>query len=398
VRKALSLIVLVILVGLIVSNVGILRDPKTFPPDDFVEYWAAGRLNLQGQNPYNGDLLTPLEKEAGRTTDLPVMMWNPPWTLTFVMPFGAIPPHDSKLVWFFQNFALVLVSVAWLWKLYGGRREQTWIALLLGLTFLPTLNVLNAGQIGPLILFGVTLFLAMEKAGYPWLAGAAGVLMAIKPHLVYLFWPALALSSFFRGWKIVAGGVATGLVATGIPMLFNPGVLGDFWREITQRPPDYIASPTLGTVIRWIEARVRGGGEKSLFLLQFVPAAIGLGWLLWCGWSTRRQPWDWRARMPMILLVSFVTASYGAWPFDLVILLPAVIDIAARAARSPDRGARKLAIGCWIAFNCLALGQNMIFKAYSFYFLWMAPLLLVLYVLLDRKLRASSTERTEPTP
>lgn len=388
-RKAISLIVLALLVVLIVSNFGILRDPKVFPPDDFVEYWAAGKLNLQGQNPYNGDLLTPLEEQAGRTTHLPVMMWNPPWTLTFVMPFGAIDPHDSKIIWFFLNFGLSLISAVWLWKIYDGPREYYWLALVLGLTFVPTLLVLGAGQIGPQILFGITVFLAMEKAGYPWLAGAAGVLMAIKPHLVYLFWPTLALSSFFRGWKIVAGGALAGLLATGIPMIFNRDVLGQFWREITQRPPDHFLSPTLGTIIRIIEAKIGGVVEREAFLLQFVPNAIGIIWLLCYGWVWRNQPWIWRERMPMILLVSFFTASYGAWPFDLVILLPATIDIAVRVAKSPDRNIRKLALGSWIVFNGLALVQNMVFKAFSFYFLWMAPLLLVLYVVLDRKLKAT---------
>ena len=44
----------------------LLSDPSVFPPDDFVEYWAAGRLNVRGENPYDGALLLPLEREAGR--------------------------------------------------------------------------------------------------------------------------------------------------------------------------------------------------------------------------------------------------------------------------------------------------------------------------------------------
>ena len=90
-RNLLLAVVLALAVGFIGWKVShLLADPSIFPPDDFVEYWAAGRLNATGQNPYDGELLLPLEREAGRDTDEPIMMWNPPWTLTLVMPFGAM--------------------------------------------------------------------------------------------------------------------------------------------------------------------------------------------------------------------------------------------------------------------------------------------------------------------
>src|SRR5713226_8770855 len=77
---------------LLVQQLGrLFADRSIMPPDDFVEYWAAGRLNAHGQNPYEGEYLLPLEREAGRQTfpvdssgrEAAVMMWNPPWTLTF---------------------------------------------------------------------------------------------------------------------------------------------------------------------------------------------------------------------------------------------------------------------------------------------------------------------------
>ena len=54
--------------------------------------------------------------------------------------------------------------------------------------FLPTLFALQSGQIGPLLLLGAVLFLECERRGWPVLAGAATVLLAIKPHLAYLLW------------------------------------------------------------------------------------------------------------------------------------------------------------------------------------------------------------------
>src|ERR1700758_2168136 len=74
---------------LLVQQLGrLFADRSIMPPDDFVEYWAAGRLNAHGENPYDPAKLFPLEKGAGRTTlpldsagnETAVMMWNPPWT------------------------------------------------------------------------------------------------------------------------------------------------------------------------------------------------------------------------------------------------------------------------------------------------------------------------------
>src|SRR5262245_64724283 len=77
----------------------LLADPTILAPDDFVEYWAAGHLNANGQNPYDGDKLLPLEQKAGRDTTEAVMMWNPPWTLTLVMPIGLLKARLAQMIW-----------------------------------------------------------------------------------------------------------------------------------------------------------------------------------------------------------------------------------------------------------------------------------------------------------
>src|SRR5262245_6672310 len=67
-----------------------LSDTSILPPDDFVEYWPAGHINAPGQNPSAGNRLCPLDREAGRATDDPVMMGTPPWPLSLAMPIGLL--------------------------------------------------------------------------------------------------------------------------------------------------------------------------------------------------------------------------------------------------------------------------------------------------------------------
>jgi hypothetical protein len=121
------------------------------------------------------------------------------------------------------------------------------------------------------------------------------------------------------------------------------------------------------------------GAER--FDLQFAPTLIGLAWLAVYAWQARRREWDWPDRMPMLLLVSFVTASYGAWPFDLVILLPAVLHVAAGLAAGGERTRTTAAIAIWVAINGAALAMNLL-HCTSEMFVWMAPSLLAGYVVL----------------
>jgi hypothetical protein len=356
----------------------LLDEPSVFPPDDFVEYYAAGRLNAEGRNPYNGDLLLPIERAAGRDTDEPIMMWNPPWTLTLAMPVGMLKARVAQLLWLAVSLVLVVWCADRLWFEYGGPAEQRWTSWLVALAFPPTLFVLQAGQIGPFILLGITGFLTAERRGWPLLAGAAAALLAIKPHLVYLFWPALAVWAIRRPWsgrgRVIAGGLVAGLVATLIPLACNPAVVSQYLEAMTQRTPEQWRSPTIGSLLR----EVFGADQ---FRLQFVPTACGLAWLAFDGWRLRYQDWDWRERMPMVLLISFVTASYGAWPFDLVILLPAVIQVGAEVTAAGDRRRIVLAGLAFAAIAAGALTMNVL-KVTSNWFVWMAPALLVAYIVL----------------
>src|SRR5213596_3321744 len=89
------------------------------PMHDFIEYWAAGRLLLQGSNPYDPDLVHELERQAGRS-DEGILMWNPPWALPLVLPLGALPVRAAHLLWLAFHLGVVAFCADRLWRLYGG--------------------------------------------------------------------------------------------------------------------------------------------------------------------------------------------------------------------------------------------------------------------------------------
>jgi hypothetical protein len=173
---------------------------------------------------------------------------------------------------------------------------------------------------------------------------------------------------------VLAGGLAAGLLATLIPLASNPDVLGQYWEAMTHRTPEQWKSPTIGSVLRELF------GEEQ-FRLQFVPTILGLAWLAAQGWQQRDREWRWGDQMPLLLLVSFATASYGAWPFDLVVLLPAVVQVGASAAASGDPRRISVAVLVYLALNAAALAMNLAHVT-SDRFVWVAPSLLVAYVFL----------------
>jgi hypothetical protein len=353
--------------------------PKKLPLNDFVEYWAAGRLVVTGENPYDPDRVQELEHEAGRTED-GILMWNPPWVLPMVAPLGVLDVHFAFLLWRLFHLAVLALCAHLIWKLHDGNPSMRIVALLVTFTFLPTWFALLIGQISPLLLLGAVGFLAMLRRGNDFAAGAATVLLSIKPHLAYLFWLVLLVWAVRdRRWRVLLGGALTGLALTGVALVLDPGVLAQYWYTFTHKPPEQYRSPTLGFLLRLAV----GGGS---FRWQFLPMLPGLVWLA-VHWWRHRGAWDWSEQLPLLLLVSMLTAAYGAWMFDLVLLLLPVVAIAARLSRQAADGATpvrwRTAVGVHLAINGLALALLMRETEYLS-FVWMTPVLLGAYVWLVR--------------
>src|SRR5262245_53178403 len=155
----------------------LLANPTVWPPDDFVEYWAAARLTLEGKNPYDGELLLPLQQHAGRDTKDPIMMWNPPWSMPAVLPLGLLEAREAQLLWLLVHLVVAGFCADRLWLLYGGSRSLRWIAWGVAFLFMPSIFALSSGQISLFLLLGVVLFLeclrrAEHNRNWEYLAGA----------------------------------------------------------------------------------------------------------------------------------------------------------------------------------------------------------------------------------
>jgi hypothetical protein len=340
---------------------------------DFIAYWSAGRQLASGENPYDWRALLALQQPLGWSEDFPNMMYYPPWALPFVLPFGALPFGVARLAWFVGNVVAVIGCAELIWRYYGGSGTTRWIAWGIALSFVPTLIALKMGQISPLLLLGIIGFLHLEKRGLDFLAGAVLLLPAIKPQLVYLFGLAVLIWAIDRRrWRILIGGVTALASAMVLALLFDPRVL-DEYRYALANPPSGNITPTLGAMLRL------AFGENMTWL-QYVPTVAGV---IWFGffWATRRDDWNWSAAAPVLVLMSFLTTAYGAWVFDLVVLLLPVLQLAVWAINDRNLGRTALLLFSLINGACLAM--NLAEASYPA-FIWVTPAMLACYLGLSR--------------
>jgi len=329
--------------------------------NDFVEYWAAGSLNISGRNPYDPGLVLAVERSAGYPGDRALMMLNPPPVLTLVMPFGALPYRPAAFLWLVLNAAALLWSCTILWDLAGGPKRMYWVAYLCGVAFVPTLFALLFGQISILILLGLALFLRFIRDGRMVAAGAATTLLLVKPHVVYLVGIALVAWWLRARDRRVLVGVALGGIGVLVPLLFNPSVYAQYVELSRVQSLAHFTTSTLGALLR------RATGDRSQFGLQFVPTVLGLVYLATRFRRNRNSEWHWDREMPLLVAVSLATAAYG-WVFDQVVLLVAAIPMFAAAIRAG--GVRLHAMtGFWLVTGAIAFAQAFL-GVNAFWYFW----------------------------
>ncbi len=346
---------------------------------DFIEYWAAGRLLVAGGDPYSPGQLGDVQASVTARAAMPLIMWNPPWTLFFIFPFGRLSFAAGQFLWLLLHVFLILFSAQGLWRIYSDTAQGSYTPWLLAITFIPTCFALILGQITPLILAGLASFLYFERKHNGLAAGACAVLVSIKPQLCYLFWLALAFWVWrHRLWRIIVGASIAGLAIALVPALFDPGIYSSYvtlcMTSGLATPLDW-AAPTLGNALRvWIAPHSSA--------LQFVPIAVGIVWLGYY-WQRHKDSWNWTERLPILLLVSVSTSAY-AWTFDQIVLLPALMQSASWIVRRPLTRYLCGVVTAYVVINTTYLAGK-IFVLNDFWYFWMAPLLLLAYLLLQMR-------------
>jgi hypothetical protein len=358
---------------------------------DFTEYWSASRLVLSGQNPYSAEAMWSVESQVpGWYLDHPVMMYNPPWVLGFILPFGFLPSGLGTVIWLILSTVAVVVASDLCWRLYGGSPNKRWVAVLLGISFVPGLICFKAGQITPFVLLGIAGFLYAISQELWGLAGVSIYLISLKPNLIFLIWPALVLWLLKeKRWTVVLTAILSSLASLLLTMIFNPWVLFQYREAGSTISPLYWQTHTLASGLRLLFG-------VQHYWLQFIPAALACIWFVFY-WKRNSDNWQWLERMPVLTLGS-LTLAFSAWDYDQLLLLPVLIQVAIWFMMEP-RLFSIPAVFYWIA-NCL-LFWLVAAQLDPFLTFWFSSAFLLIYLLaihIKNRLVSRSLENPHQRP
>jgi hypothetical protein len=325
---------------------------------DFISYWAAGHLLVDGRNPYDFQAVHALETAAGRSPGEPVLIMRiPPLAFFMALPFGWVGPKAGVIVWMFVLLGALALASRSIWQI-NGRPDS--LLNFFGFGFAPALACLMAGQCGILLLLGIALFLLLLK-DRPFLAGAALLLCALKPHFFAPFGIALLLwcVTAKKGYRILAGFSVALIASCALAFAMDPHAWGQYSEMMRTGGALNEVGPRLSAELRLLT-------DPGAVWIQFAPEAAACVWTVWY-FRTRRQTWDWMDNGLVLLLVGALCTPYG-FVYDEAMLLPAILAGAYRS-RELRRPLWPFAVLAVAELLELGMGATIV----SRYYLWTTP-------------------------
>lgn len=295
----------------VLALVTVLRDPYQM---DFISYWAAARLALEG-NPaaaYDFAAHRAVELQATMVGGLP--FGYPPSFMLLVAPFALFSYPVGAVAWVVVTFALYALAVR-LW-----RPDFLWPALALP----PVLVNAITGQAGFLT---AALFLggAALLPKRPFAAGLLLGLLVVKPQLGLVL-PLVLLAG--RQWRAIAGAAAS---SVGLMLL---GLLVFGWRthEAWIGQASLFASVASEGLAGWhrmasvyAAARFAGLDAGPAWILHGLVALAALAGAIWV-WHRHS---DWGARIGALAAATALASPY-MFGYDTLILVASFAWLVAR--------------------------------------------------------------------
>ena len=305
---------------------------------DFIAFWSAGRLALQGRatDAWDLDLIGAFQRSVYPGLSGPTQWAYPPTTLPLVMPFGTLSHPVALAVWLALGLGLYLCALA---PLLRGR-PGAWP---LALAFPGLWLGIPSGQVQFIVaaIMGTALLVLPRR---PVLAGVLIGLLVIKPQLAVLLPVALVAG---REWKAFASAAVTSVVAVGASVVaFGTSAWTAWWSslDVLGAAIDTGAAPSFKFVTPFMGLRAMGVAETPALLVHasVAVAASAVVWRLW------RRSDDLRVRGSAVVVGTFLVTPYAA-DYDTAVL---AFAIAWSAAMGVDdgwiRGDRNILVAAWL--------------------------------------------------
>jgi hypothetical protein len=300
---------------------------------DYMCFWAAGKILASGENPYDFDLQARIQHEYGwdKETDglgffdfLPYRF--PPSVMgplsVLLIPFGF---PTARMIWFVLNVEALFLSG---YLLRNSVKGVSWLIPIFAIPFF-ALSVLAAlvGQVSPLVLLLLAVAWRLLEGRWDHLAGWVLAWMNMKPQLTAVVVLAiLGWSVRNRRWSVITGFAAGLSILVGISTWLVPTWPIDLVRSSSTLPLITESYPAAGTT--WLLLLRSLGFEGWTLKGLYLALALPLGFLVMRAALARDselgEVFGWG------LLAAFFVASY-ARPYDFpVLVIPLLLLLGGR--------------------------------------------------------------------
>jgi hypothetical protein len=292
---------------------------------NFFFFWLAGRMVLNGENPYD-QVQYLAGHDAFGATWKPNKIFPYPLPLSLLMvPLGLFSLGNAYIIWQIVSQILTAISVFILLRHWSERAQQSlFIPIMLFLLFFgPAFLTLQIGALGGFTLIIMLLALLFLERDKRLVAGMILSLTMLKPPqglTILILFGIWFLAR--RDWKSIQGIVIGGLALLIVGMIQDP-----LWIIKFRTASQAVMDRTQGThsnVWSFAYLACNGTSPCSTFLgAAGALTLLGLGGLFL--WRKQSQLSAWEA-MNVIIPIGFVSTVY-LWAYDQILYVIPIIWI-----------------------------------------------------------------------
>jgi hypothetical protein len=242
---------------------------------DFVSFWAAGQVLLDGGNPYHAAVHAAVQERIWPGQTGYTAFFYPPLFLPWCWPLGFVGYFPALAGWLAITGAAYVAAI----RCWSGRIN--WLALA---AFPPVLITLTHGQTAFLLAAMLGAGFWAAASGRSALAGILFGLAVFKPQFGVLV-PVALLAS--REWRVIGWAMATALASAALVTLAFGGDLWTSWLAIAAPAQAAMANGVIGFAKMqslFAAARLLGASAGLAYVLQVmlaVTAAVALAIVAW---------------------------------------------------------------------------------------------------------------------
>lgn len=295
---------------------------------DFVHFYMLGEIGRDrvAKDLYDGAANWQRTDRLVPEYEVRYMPIHPPQVAMFFAPLASLPYLVALTIWLVGSMSIYALCCRLSWARLPNLRGHPVIVILSALALPALYGLIAAGQVSAFALLWFTLGYLALRAGKLWLAGACLGMLVYKPTLVLVF-PFVFF--FGRQWRVLAGAALVG----ALQFVVAGAYFG--WSTLFE----WVHAMRIGVeLIDQLEAQPWQMHSLRALFANSLPwrsaaAVLQLATSVCAIWYAVRV---WRSNEPLavryaVLLLATILVSPHVYTYELVILVPAYLQVASMA-------------------------------------------------------------------